>query len=165
MAEVTVRSATADDSKAIAACWHRNYFDQGGVDELPAALLKRRTLDAFEARAASRAATGDTVVAVEGGRVVGFAVAKRDANEVEQVFVDGAARGTGVAARLLSAAEARLAGGRMHLVATPKNARAIRFYEKAGWTRVGPVVYDAEVGDGTTCAVDLARFEKARECD
>jgi ribosomal protein S18 acetylase RimI-like enzyme len=59
-------------------------------------------------------------------------------DEIDQLFVARAARGTGVAARLLADGEARLRAAGVTLarldVAT-ENARAIRFYEKHGWLR------------------------------
>ncbi len=84
---------------------------------VPEGLTARRTLEAFHERAPKRVA--DTTVAELDGRVVGFVMVVGD--EVEQVYVGATARGTGLAATLLSEAEAqvaarrsrhRLAGGR-----------------------------------------------------
>ena len=88
MATPRIRQATVDDVDAIARCWHTNYQDQQNVSTLPPALLEKRTLAAFAARAAAR--VEHTVVA-DGDGVVGFAVALPDGNEMEQLFVDARA--------------------------------------------------------------------------
>ncbi|KAH8075059.1 hypothetical protein JL721_1048 [Aureococcus anophagefferens] len=131
--------------------------DQQNVSTLPPALLEKRTLAAFAARAAAR--VEHTVVA-DGDGVVGFAVALPDGNEMEQLFVD--ARPAAAALALLAAAEARLPGPTLFLVAVPENARAIRFYEKHGWVRAGRVTYDAEVEAGVAFPLRLLRLEKTR---
>ena len=159
MATPRIRQATVDDVDAIARCWHTNYQDQQNVSTLPPALLEKRTLAAFAARAAAR--VEHTVVA-DGDGVVGFAVALPDGNEMEQLFVDARARGGGAAGALLASAEARLPGPTLFLVAVPENARAIRFYEKHGWVRAGRVTYDAEVEAGVAFPLRLLRLEKTR---
>jgi GNAT superfamily N-acetyltransferase len=98
-------------------------------------------------------------VAHVAGCVVGFVTVHGD--EVEQVFVDASARGTGVAAELLEHAEAVIA--RDHdiawLAVVAGNARARRFYERSGWHDAGPVVYQAQVSGGTV-DVPSHRYEK-----
>ena len=126
---------------------------------MPEALLATRTPAVFARRAAAR--VPDAVVAARAGSVVGFAVALPATGELEQLFVDAAARGTGVAATLLRAAEARLPKrGRWHLVTTVGNAAAAAFYAKHGWARAGTATYAADLGGGRTLDVALDRFEK-----
>jgi GNAT superfamily N-acetyltransferase len=80
---------------------------------------------------------GTTTVATIGPVVVGF-VALHD-DEVEQLYVDAAARGTGVAAALLAHGESVIGAthDRAWLAVVPGNARARRFYELAGWVADG----------------------------
>jgi GNAT superfamily N-acetyltransferase len=98
-------------------------------------------------RAAGRVA--DTVVAEVGGLVAGFVMVVGD--EVEQLYVGAAYRGTGVAGALLDDAERRVrerGHRRVWLAVASGNVRARRFYERQGWVDEGPFDYPAEGPDG-----------------
>jgi len=86
----------------------------------------------------------DTAVAVsDAGELLGFVMVVDD--EVEQVFVARAARGTDLAARLLDEAERRVAAGghsSAWLAVVAGNARARRFYERQGWVDEGDLPYE-----------------------
>jgi len=87
------------------------------------------------------------------GEIAGFTMIVED--EVEQVYVAAAHRGTGVADELLADAERRIREGghrRARLAVVAGNARARRFYERRGWVDDGPIVYAAEGPDG---AIDV----------
>jgi ribosomal protein S18 acetylase RimI-like enzyme len=85
----------------------------------------------------------------------------RSADELEQLYVVRAARGTGTAGRLIESAEARIAGGHevAWLAVVAGNTRARRFYERVGWSDVAPVDYLAETSTGTF-RVPCRRYEK-----
>ena len=88
-------------------------------------------------------------VAESHGQAMGFVVVKD--REVEQIFVDRAARGTGVAAMLLRKAEAeiRSAGHRQAwLAVVAGNERARSFYSRLGWRDSGAMTYMAETEVG-----------------
>ncbi len=98
-------------------------------------------------------------VAESHGQIVGFVVPKDD--EVEQIFVDRAARGTGVAAMLLRKAEAeiRRAGHRRAwLAVVAGNQRARAFYSRLGWRDAGPFTYMGETEIGPF-AIPSQRYE------
>jgi ribosomal protein S18 acetylase RimI-like enzyme len=81
--------------------------------------------------------------------VAGFVVVRAD--EVEQIYVAAEYRGTGLAVRLLQAAAGIVAEGghrRAWLAVASGNARARRFYERAGWVDEGAFDYAAEGPDG-----------------
>jgi GNAT superfamily N-acetyltransferase len=82
--------------------------------------------------------------------------------EVEQVYVARAHRGSGIADLLLDSAERQVAD-HGHAVAwlavVDGNARARRFYERRGWSDVGPIAYEAEGNDGPI-DVPCQRYEK-----
>lgn len=97
----------------------------------------------------ARERIGSMWVAEASGQVVGFVVVKDD--EVEQLFVDRAARGSGVAATLLRTGESviRDAGHRRAwLAVVAGNQRARSFYSREGWRDSGPFTYLAETAAG-----------------
>ncbi|MGW1555025.1 GNAT family N-acetyltransferase [Streptomyces sp. NPDC002144] len=114
---------------------------------MPDALVAVRTPASFVERAAGR--VGDTVVAEVGGTLAGFVMVVGD--EVEQLYVGAAYRGTGVAGLLLDDAERRVrerGHRRVWLAVATGNARARRFYERQGWVDEGPFEYPAKGPDG-----------------
>jgi len=158
MGRIELRPATAADADSVAAVWCAGWGD-GHHGNVPEALVAVRTPESFRSRAAQR--VGDTVVATIGDDVAGFVMVVGD--EVEQVYVSAGHRGTGVAKLLLAEAERLVAAGghgRAWLAVVAGNARARRFYERAGWTDEGPFEYAASVGDGTI-AVPAHRYVKA----
>jgi ribosomal protein S18 acetylase RimI-like enzyme len=143
---VTIRPAQPEDAPAVAAIWRSGWRD-GHLGHVPDELLTVRTDASFDTRAGER--TGDTAVAVVGGAVAGFVMVVDD--EVEQVYVAQAHRGTAVATALLAEAE-RLVGAGGHerawLAVVGGNTRARRFYERNGWVDEGPFDHLAEGPDG-----------------
>jgi len=93
----------------------------------------------------------DTTVATVEGEVAGFTMVAGD--EVEQIYVCRAHRGSGIAADLLDGAR-RAIGAAGHPVAwlavARGNARARHFYERCGWTDEGPFDYAAATDSGST---------------
>lgn len=141
----------------VADIWHRAWH-VAHVGHVPDGLTAGRTLAAFHERTPSRVA--DTDVAEVDGRVVGFTMVS--GAEVEQVFVDPAAHGSGVAGPLLAAAEERLAAAGhdvVWLAVVVGNARARRFYEKHGWYDAGDLPYEVTAG-GATYISPCRRYEK-----
>ncbi|MEU8399884.1 GNAT family N-acetyltransferase [Nonomuraea sp. NPDC048892] len=74
-------------------------------------------------------------IAVEPGAVVGHVGLTGD-GEVVRLFVTPAARGGGLAARLLETARTA-ATGPLKLQVSSEGKAAIAFYERAGWRRIG----------------------------
>jgi GNAT superfamily N-acetyltransferase len=141
-----LRSATPDDAPVIARIWHDGWRD-GHLGHVADELVTVRTRESFDQRAAARVA--DTVVATVDGAVAGFIMVVGD--EVEQVYVAGEQRGTGLAAVLLNEAERLVAANghrRAWLAVAPGNARARRFYERSGWTDEGAFDYPAATAGG-----------------
>lgn len=136
---VRLRPATGADSLEVARIWALGWAD-GHLGHVPQALADMRTKESFEQRAAQRVA--DTTVAAVGGEIAGFVMVAGD--EVEQVYVDAAHRGTGVASALLAEGERQVkAAGhaRAWLAVATGNARARRFYEREGWVDEGAFDY------------------------
>jgi putative acetyltransferase len=154
----TIRPAVPADMAAVADLWHEGWHD-GHAGHVPDGLTAARTLSAFHQRTPARVA--DTAVAVsEDGSVVGFVMVAGD--EVEQVFVARAARGSGLAPALLAEAERRVAGdghSTAWLAVVVGNARARRFYEKQGWVDCGDLPYEVVAG-GETFVSPCRRYVK-----
>ena len=141
-----LRPATADDAPAIARIWYFGWRD-GHLGHVADELVALRTRESFDQRAAARVA--DTDVATVDGAVAGFIMVVGD--EVEQVYVAGEHRGTGLAAALLTEAERLVAANghdRAWLAVAPGNARARRFYQRRGWIDEGLFDYPAATADG-----------------
>jgi len=143
-----IRTATSNDVDAVAHIWLTGWAD-GHVGNVPPGLVKHREqLEVYASRARERVG-GMWVAEANDGQILGFVVVKGD--ELEQVYVDRAARGAGVAARLLHCGEdqVRRAGHtRAWLAVVAGNARARAFYERQGWRDVGEFIYHAETEAG-----------------
>ncbi len=141
----TIRSATAADMPAVADLWHEGWH-HAHAGHVPEGLTARRTLEAFHARTPTR--VGDTTVALsDRGVLLGFLMVAVD--EVEQLFVGPTARGTGLAAELLTEAERQVAAAghdEAWLAVVAGNARARRFYERSGWRDEGDLPYEVTAG-------------------
>jgi ribosomal protein S18 acetylase RimI-like enzyme len=142
-----LRAATSADAGTVARIWTTGWRD-GHLGHVPDELVAIRTPASFLTRAT--AAVAATTVAVVGEEVVGFVMVVDD--EVEQVYVDAAHRGSGVAALLLDEAERQVAAGghaTAWLAVNPGNVRARAFYERRGWRDEGDVDYPAATASGT----------------
>jgi GNAT superfamily N-acetyltransferase len=142
-----IRPATAADAAAVARIWEAGWRE-AHIGHVPDELVRVRTSESFRSRAGLR--VPDTAVAEVGGRVAGFVMVEDD--EVDQVYVDAAHRGSGVARPLLAEAERLVAAGghaRAWLAVVTGNARACRFYEREGWTDDGAFQHDAPVEGGS----------------
>ncbi|MEU4365140.1 GNAT family N-acetyltransferase [Promicromonospora sp. NPDC023987] len=146
---VELRQAVPEDAPGIADVWYAAWGD-GHRGLVPPELEAFRTRESFGPRAAARV-SGTTVAdaAVADGGVVGFVTVHGD--EIEQVFVSAAHRGSGIAADLLSEGEDRVAAAghaEAWLAVVAGNGRARRFYERQGWSDTGPLDYQAETAEG-----------------
>jgi ribosomal protein S18 acetylase RimI-like enzyme len=153
-----LRAATDADIPRIAEIWGPAWRD-GHLGGVPDELVRIRTPENFLQRSAT--IQPNTTLAVLDDSVVGF-VAVRD-DEIDQLFVDAAARGLGIADTLLKAGEEQIAaagydGAWLAVVAT--NARARRFYERNGWSDGGEFSYTTDGESGSTIEVPCRRYVK-----
>jgi GNAT superfamily N-acetyltransferase len=129
-----IRNATDTEIAVIAALWHDCWHD-AHAEIVPAQLTRLRTPESFIER--TKAYKAQIRVAVLGSSIVGLCITKED--ELYQLYVAPAARGTGTAQLLMPDAEQKLRsnGTRCaYLVCAIGNERASRFYTKSGWTQV-----------------------------
>jgi GNAT superfamily N-acetyltransferase len=154
---IPVRNADEGEVDRLARIWLDGWRD-AHERILPAELTRVRTLESFRDRL--EAALPDVRVIGEPGEPAGFCIVKDD--ELYQLFVSADARGSGVAARLVSDAEARIAanGARTGWLACAiGNDRAARFYEKRGWRRAGTMINRLETPAGIF-PLEVWRYEK-----
>lgn len=152
-----LRPALPSDVPRIAEIWLPAWRD-GHLGGVPDALVAIRTPENFVER--STAIQPHTTLAVLDGTVVGFVAIADD--EIDQLFVDTAARGQGIADVLLKAGEDAIAA-RGHpdawLAVVATNARARRFYERNGWSDGGEFLYRTD-GVDAVFEVLCHRYEK-----
>jgi GNAT superfamily N-acetyltransferase len=158
MSRATLRPAAPSDAEAVAEIWRLGWRD-GHLGNVPDELVAARTDETFGTRTAER--IGATTVAEVEGAVAGFVMVVGD--EVEQVYVSAAHRGTGVAGELLAEAERQVrANGHdtAWLAVVPGNARARAFYEHRGWRDEGSFDYETPTQHGVIAA-PCHRYTKA----
>jgi len=154
---MTIRDATPGDIEALARIWYDAWQDAHAAI-LPDDLRRFRTFENFHERL--QAALPHVRVAMIDVAVAGFCITEGD--ELYQLFVTAAARGTGIAAALVADAEAIMAAAGVEtawLACAIGNERAARFYEKQGWQRIGNQVSRLPVPDGIF-ELEVWRYEK-----
>jgi GNAT superfamily N-acetyltransferase len=155
---VQIRNAEESELEQLAGIWYDAWQD-AHAEILPVELARLRSLQSFEDRL--REALPHVRTAGPVGTPVAFCIIKND--QLYQLYVTAAARGTGIAAALLADAEEQLAAKGLHtawLSCAIGNERAARFYEKCGWQRTG-VVTDILQTTAGEFPLDVWRYEKA----
>jgi GNAT superfamily N-acetyltransferase len=155
---IDVRAAESPEIDHLARLWYDGWHDSH-ARIVPAELTVLRTVENFRDRL--QAALPDVRVTGPRGAPTAFCIVKAD--ELYQLFVAAHARGSGVASALMADAEARLRERGVEtawLACAIGNARAARFYEKSGWSRVGTIINDCETANGTF-PLEVWRYEKS----
>jgi GNAT superfamily N-acetyltransferase len=156
-ARIEIRTADQADLDQLARVWHDGWHE-AHASLAPPELTQLRTLESFRARL--EPALPQTRVAGPPGAPTGFCTVQND--ELYQLFVAPAVRGSGVAAALINDAESRLIAAGVKtawLSCAIGNHRAARFYEKHGWHRAGVMIYEAQTDNGTF-PIEVWRYEK-----
>lgn len=159
--DMSIRPARAEDEPAIDAVMARNVRDALagllGADYVPARAERTARMLSWTGPLGAPQPRHAMLVAERAGRILGFAAVgpARDAEtgdettgELRTVMVDDAARGSGAGFALVSAGEAAMRASGLSVAALwvlPENARAVRFYERCGWS-----------ADGTERTTDVA---------
>lgn len=152
-----MRNADTSELDQLAKLWHEGW-QEAHAPILPPELAQFRTLPSFRSRL--EASLADVRVMGPLGAPVGFSLLKDD--ELNQLYVSAAARGSGAAVTILVDAEQLLAArgfGAAWLACAIGNGRAARFYEKNAWRRVGTVTIQVPAARGTL-PLDVWRYEK-----
>jgi ribosomal protein S18 acetylase RimI-like enzyme len=153
-----VRGAEDVEIDQLAQVWYDGWQD-AHARIVPAELTRARTRESFRERLQGLLA--DTRVVGPAGAPVGFCIIKED--ELYQLYVSAAARGAGVATRLMADGEARLAARGVRtawLACAIGNERAARFYEKRGWHLARTFVSELPTVNGII-PLEVWRYEKS----
>lgn len=137
MSDWPLRPAEPEDAPALVELWHAGWHD-GHAGIVPDALAAIRTRADFVSRMPKLLPTITTVG--ERGAPLGFCSVVAD--EIYQFYVAPEARGSGLAARLMTEGEQRIATAghaQARLDVALGNDRAIRFYAKHGWVSQEPM--------------------------
>jgi ribosomal protein S18 acetylase RimI-like enzyme len=152
-----VRNADPADVDPLAALWLEGWRDaHEGI--VPKELARYRTLASFRERLAESLSQIRVIGPV--GQPLGFSWTKED--ELYQLYVSAAARGTGIARTLITDGEQQIAGVGIQaawLACAIGNERAAKFYEKSGWHRIGVVTSKLPTPDGIF-SLEVWRYEK-----
>lgn len=172
MNEASIRRATRADAPALSLVGSATFLETfagvlSGADVV-AHCSTEHSLAVYEAWLTSADAAVWLAESLEGGAPVGYAVLDRaklvvadlqpDDLEIKRIYVLARFHGTGVGARLMAAAldEAKRRGARRALLGVyAQNPRALAFYAKNGFTRVGERYF--KVGANTYFDHILAR--------
>ena len=157
VSRIDLRPLTAPEAGASADMWHAGWRD-GHLGIVPDALVPFRDRDTFLKRL--EASLQQCFICGPVGAPDGFIRLKGD--EIDQFYVSGTARGTGLAQDLMVATQDMLrARGvtRAWLYCSVGNVRAARFYEKSGFQHRQTVSAAVETL-GAPITLDVMRFEK-----
>ena len=152
-----VRPAEEVEIEQLARIWYDGWQD-AHARIAPPELARHRTLESFRERLQARLPNVRTMGPISAP--LGFCIVKGD--ELDQLYVTAAARGTGVAAVLIADAEERLAQSGVEIACLGcaiGNERAARFYEKCNWQRVGTMIHPTEISNGIF-PIEVWRYEK-----
>lgn len=152
MNPVTIRRAVLSDAWALSELAARTFAETFGADNTPEDLAAhlRSSYGLAQQSAEIADPEGATLLACMGPALVGFAQVRRGPApacvigehpiELHRFYLARSAHGRGVAAPLMAAARdsARALGGRrLWLGVWERNPRAVAFYVKSGFTKVG----------------------------
>lgn len=146
-----------DQIEQAANVWLVGWHD-AHADIVPPSLTALRTIDSFRQRLVDYG--GRIRIGKTQDGVMGFCMTHDD--ELYQLYVSAAARGTGMARDLILDAETSIASrghARAWLSCAADNARAARFYEKSGWVNMGARMVDLDTSAGKY-PLECWRFEK-----
>ena len=152
-----IRNAESSELDCLTQIWHDGWQD-AHAQILPAGLARFRTLPSFRER--MQIALPNVRTAGPLNAPVGFHLVKGD--ELDQLYVSAASRGSGIASALIADAEARLRASGVTvawLACAIGNQRAARFYERSGWRCAGPVMNELATPEGPFW-LKVWRYEK-----
>ncbi|NDV01775.1 GNAT family N-acetyltransferase [Pseudoroseicyclus tamaricis] len=146
---MTLRPATPEDLPALARLWQEGWHEAHAA-HVPPEVLTFRAAPYFAERLRLMQAEGLLRMAGTAEAPLGFCAIEGE--EIDQLYVSPAARGTGLASELLHDGEARLAATGVQearLLCMAENTRAARFYGREGWRDAGTAPHELKKLGGT----------------
>ena len=152
MQDLLIRRGVPSDAAALAELAARTFADAFASDNRPEDLQAHIASAYGVAQQSAELADAKTItlLAQRGAALIGYAQVRRHSVpscvtqdhpvELQRFYLDRSAHGTGVAKELMAAVHdaARELGGRhLWLGVWERNARAIAFYSKMGFTKIG----------------------------
>ena len=135
MIQFSIREVAPDDINPLAHLWHEQWIE-AHAKYVPKELTLLRTVVDFEKRLLAFGQQART--SGETGEPMGFCAIS--GAEIDQIYVDKSAYGSGLAHALLADGEARIAAeghNAAHLMCVKENQRARTFYSRHGWMLQG----------------------------
>jgi len=156
MSPIHFRPGQPADAAGLAEIAARTFADTFGADNTPEDLQAHLQAAYGVPQQGAELADPDvrTVLVCRGAQLIGYAQVRRSATpdcvaqpqpvELHRFYLDKSAHGSGLAVQLMAhvhAAARALGGQTLWLGVWERNPRAIRFYTKAGFARVGSHVF------------------------
>lgn len=143
--DVSIRPAVAADlpaaSTLLIAAWHATYDSIYGAAEVAEVTGRWHTVEVLTAQLDKPGTV--FLVAERKGRMVATSYARRVAGgavRLDRIYVDPGALGAGIGRQLMAATLAAFPDAeRVNLEVAPQNVRAIAFYQRHGFAKVGSV--------------------------
>ena len=157
--DLRLETPTQEHIGNISVIWEAGWHE-AHAEIVPIDLLRLRTTQSFLDR--TKYCLANTRIVRANGTILGFCTIKED--ELYQLYVAPAGRATGAAQILITDAENRIQAAGYNtpwLGCAVGNARAMRFYEKSGWTNQGREVIELDTPEGTF-PLEVWRFENLR---
>lgn len=159
--EIRIRAATEADVGAASAllveAWHATYDGIYGKDKVDDITARWHAPEVLLAQL--RAGNGTFLIAETGGRLLATSYARRIDGEtvmLDRIYVRPDGLGGGIGKRLMSETLAAFPGmSRVRLDVAPENARAVSFYQRLGFAKVGAIT---SCGSDSGLAADI--YEK-----
>ncbi|UWQ10204.1 GNAT family N-acetyltransferase [Aliiroseovarius crassostreae] len=157
MTKALIRHVMAEDTLPLAHLWRAQWI-RAHSRYVPKALTLLRTDEEFQRRLTAFGQNARTAGPI--GAPLGFCAIL--GAEIDQIYVDETAQGTGLADLLLTDGERRIAAAghkRARLACVKENLRAQRFYMRNGWARSEVAIAQLDTSDGPF-PLEVMYFEK-----
>jgi putative acetyltransferase len=98
------------------------------------------------------------LVAEQAGRIIGFSVIDIPGAELNALYVAPSDGGRGVGSALLKAAEGLAAEAGLQRITLKSTLNAVTFYERAGYSQLGPTVHALPTAQKLPCVLMAKRL-------
>jgi putative acetyltransferase len=157
---MNIRKAIPGDAPAIRRVHHASIrgicasaYSPDQIDAWTSVLSTDRYLSGME--------LFDFLVAEQEGSILGFSVVNVPGAELNALYVAPSAGRRGVGSALLSAAEDLASAAGVQRITLKATLNAVTFYERAGYSQLGPAVHSLPTGQELPCIQMAKRLASA----